>query len=73
MGMNSHNKRKVIIMYYCSGCGVKHKLSGGIIFEDDRTNYEWNCNLNSDNITIQEEILANFLNSKSENSILLYE
>ena len=67
-------------MQYCTKCGVKHKFSTGIIFEDDRKKYGWNCmNYNSDSeiVKIQEEILANYIKSlktdENKNLLLIYE
>lgn len=65
-------------MQYLKKCGVKHKFSTGIIFEDDRKKYGWNCsNYNYDIAKIQEEILASFNKSlktdENKNSLLIYE
>lgn len=65
-------------MQYCKKCGVKHKFSTGIIFEDDRKTYGWNCtNYNSDIVKIQEEILASYIKSlrtdENKNPLLIYE
>ena len=65
-------------MRYGIDCGVKHKFCSGVIFEDDRKNYDWNCNLNSDSRISEEEILASYIrdfkpSNKIKSSIFLYE
>ncbi len=65
-------------MQYCTKCGVKHRFSTGIIFEDDRKTYGWNCtNYNSDIVKIQEDILASYIKSlrtdENKNPLLIYE
>ncbi|MFX0043485.1 MAG: hypothetical protein ACFE8L_11290 [Candidatus Hodarchaeota archaeon] len=63
-----------------SKAGVKHKFSTGIIFEDDRKTYGWNCtnfNSSSDIVKIQEDILASFIKTlrtdETKNPLLIYE
>jgi len=74
-------KKKVI---KCEKCGMHHALyhdcnqisiNHGVVFEDDRKCYDWNC-LITDALSIykiEERILDSILNDSKENPLLIYE
>jgi len=68
----------------CEKCGRVHALyhdcnqisiSHGVVFEDDRKRYDWNCFItNASSIyKIEERILDSILNNPKENPLLIYE
>ncbi len=74
-------KKKVI---KCEKCGMLHALyhdcnqisiSHGVVFEDDRKRYDWNCSYtDASNIyKIKESVLDSILNNPKENPLLIYE
>ena len=74
-------KKKVI---KCEKCGKVHALyhdcdqitiSHGVVFEDDRKSYGWNCSITdaSSIYKIEERILDSILNNPKENPLLIYE
>ena len=74
-------KKKVI---KCEKCGKVHALyhdcdqitiSHGVVFNDDRKSYDWNCFItNTSSICkIEETVLDSNLNNPKENPLLIYE
>jgi len=74
-------KKKVI---KCEKCGKVHALyhdcdqitiSHGVVFDDDRKSYDWNCFITdaSSIYKIEERILDSILNKPKENPLLIYE
>ncbi len=71
-------------MIKCEKCGSHHALyhdcdqisiGHGVVFEDDRKCYDWNC-FKTDAPTIyqiEERILDSILNNPKENPLLIYE
>ena len=55
--------------------GSYHYIHCGIMFNNDRKNYEWNCNITdaSSIFKIEERILDDYMNKSKANSLLVYE
>lgn len=68
-------------MVKCLKCGEEHPAGSyhfihcGIMFKNDRKEYEWNCNLaNASSIfQIEEKILDDYMNKSKTSSLLIYE
>jgi len=68
----------------CGKCGRHHALyhdcdqitiGHGVVFEDDRKCYDWNCFITDapSIYIIEERILDSVLNKSKENPLLIYE
>ncbi|NHJ19742.1 MAG: hypothetical protein EAX91_02275 [Candidatus Lokiarchaeota archaeon] len=88
MGTFSHSKKKGDVkkkVINCEKCGRIHALYAdcdkitighGVVFEDDRKCYDWNCFITeaSSIYKIEERILDSILNEDAkENPLLIYE
>jgi hypothetical protein len=87
LGIISRDKIKgavILKMISCKKCGRIHALyhdcnqisiAHGVVFEDDRKCYDWNCsNSNASNIyKVEERILDSILDNPKENPLLIYE
>jgi hypothetical protein len=87
LGSFSHSKKKGDVkkkVIKCEKCGKIHALyhdcnqitiGHGVVFEDDRKSYDWNCFItNASSIyKIEERILDSILNNSKENPLLIYE
>ena len=66
-------------MPICSKCGKEysygsyHHIHCGIIYNDDRTAYEWNCVKSNNFAEIKERIIEDFIDHSKVHSLLTFE